>query len=80
MTDRETERIAVLETKISHIERNFDDLREQNTKIAHDVKEMHDLLMQAKGAKWVIIGMASLAGFVAAKLGSLTAMFGVKMP
>jgi hypothetical protein len=41
--------------------------------MARDVSEMerkvtamHDLLMQAKGARWLIVGLASIGGFVAA--------------
>lgn len=35
------------------------------------VTEMHLLLMQAKGAKYVIVGSAAIAGFVAAKLSTI---------
>ena len=31
------------------------------------VSEMHALLLQAKGARWVIIGAATVGGFMAAK-------------
>jgi|CXWL01.1.fsa_nt_gi multidrug efflux pump subunit AcrA (membrane-fusion protein) len=38
----------------------------------HDVKktvtELRDLLLQARGAKWALLAMAGLGGFVSAKL------------
>lgn len=33
--------------------------------VQHKVNAMHDLLMQAKGMRWLIIGMAACAGFLA---------------
>jgi hypothetical protein len=35
------------------------------------VDEMHELLMQARGARWAILGIASLGGFIAGKLASI---------
>ena len=57
------ERIAVLETNHRHAEAKLDNM-------AKKVDEMHEVLLQAKGARWAILGVASLAGFIAAKLGS----------
>jgi hypothetical protein len=36
--------------------------------VRQQVSEMHDLLMQARGARWAIIGAATVGGFIAAKL------------
>lgn len=66
------ERIAVLET-------NQQFIKEQLAEMNESVREMHSLLLQAKGARWVIIGVASLAGFLSAKFGGLMALFGAKM-
>ena len=41
---------------------------EGNTKT---IQELHNLLQQAKGAKWVFLGLASVSGFVSAKFGAL---------
>jgi hypothetical protein len=62
------ERIAVLEANQVHMR---DKLNEMSSK----VDEMHELLLQAKGAKWAILGVASLAGFLAGKFGTFTSLF-----
>lgn len=72
MTERDAERIAVLETNQRHLESKID-------KMVIKVDEMHELLSQARGAKWAILGVASLAGFFAGKAGGLLAYLGVKM-
>lgn len=58
MIDDTRDMVVRLETKVEHIERQLNDV--QNT-----VNEMHDLLMQAKGLRSMIIVMAAVAGFVA---------------
>ena len=67
------ERIARLEER----QRNID---EKMDTVARQVNEMHDLLLQAKGAKWAILGVASMAGFLSAKAGTVAAMIGIKLP
>lgn len=52
----EIERIAVLETKMIHYEKRMDEMCEK-------VGEMHAVLLQAKGAKYVIVGTAGVIGF-----------------
>jgi Tfp pilus assembly protein PilN len=49
------QRIAVLETKIEHLSQQ---LAETNAMMT----EMRDVLLQAKGAKWVIVGAAGIIG------------------
>lgn len=63
MTESEKERIARLETRIEH-------MAEAVEKMTQKVEELHALLNQAKGAKWVIIGAASVAGFFGSKAGT----------
>lgn len=65
------ERIAVLEANQQHMR---DKLNEMSAK----VDEMHEVLLQAKGAKWAIIGVASLAGFLAGKIGGLFDLFNIR--
>lgn len=67
----DSERIAVLEANQRHMERKLDDM-------AVKVTEMHEVLLQAKGAKYFIIGIAATAGFVAAKVSHLTSYFSFK--
>lgn len=66
------ERIAVLEANFKHAEAKID-------KMAEKVDQMHELLLQAKGARWAILGVASMAGFLAGKLGGVFSMFGAKL-
>lgn len=67
MTDTDA-RIAVLETKHDHLEK-------QIVKMSEQVDEMHSVLLQAKGARWAILAVAGLAGFMAGKLAGLIALF-----
>lgn len=57
----ENERIAVLETRMKDIDEKLD----RNSK---KLDEIHDAFMQAKGAKWVVVGMATIGGAVTAFL------------
>jgi hypothetical protein len=57
------ERLVRLETKHEHIADKVEDM-------AAKVDEMHELLLQAKGIRWLIIVMATLGGFIASKVGS----------
>ena len=52
------ERLAVLETKMTTLEEDVRDMRIK-------VDEMHNVLMQAKGARFAIVAVAGLAGFLA---------------
>ena len=66
------QRIAVLETNQRHAEAKLD-------KMSEKVDEMHALLLQAKGARWFILGVAALGGAIASKVTVLTAFFAGKM-
>ncbi len=52
------ERVARLETKVDHLSEALD-------KAVTKVDEMHSVMMQAKGARWVLIAAASIAGALA---------------
>jgi len=67
MTDQYA-RIAVLETRHDHLE-------ERIKKMSDQVDEMHSVLLQAKGARWAILAVAGLSGFMAGKLAGLIALF-----
>lgn len=58
------DRVIALESDLKH-------LSESVKVMAAQVAEMHTLLQQAKGARWAIIGAATIGGFVAAKIGSV---------
>lgn len=52
------ERVARLETKVDHLSDSLE-------KAVKKVDEMHGVMMQAKGARWVLIAAASIAGALA---------------
>jgi hypothetical protein len=57
MTNEELlrERVAKLEVQMAHLNEKLDDTHQK-------VEEMHAILLQAKGARWVIVGLAGVAG------------------
>ena len=69
----ERERIAVLEANYRHLSGKID-------KMALQLDEMHELMLKARGAKWAIIGMAALGGFLSAKLAAIAGIFGITFP
>jgi hypothetical protein len=52
------ERLFVLEQRVGHIETTA-------TVMGGKVDEMHDLLLKGKGARWAIIALAGVGGFIA---------------
>ena len=54
------ERVAKLEVHVAHLATKLDDT---HTK----VEEMHAILLQARGARWVIVGLAGIASGLLAK-------------
>jgi hypothetical protein len=53
-----SERLAVLEQKVSHME-------EELARMSSKVDDMHAILLQARGVRWAIIAVAGLVGFLA---------------
>jgi hypothetical protein len=52
------ERLASLEARLANLEEDVHDMRLK-------VDAVHNILMQAKGARWAIIAVAGFAGFLA---------------
>jgi lipid-A-disaccharide synthase-like uncharacterized protein len=69
MTPDERDRLMKLETRFDHLQAQMEDTHAK-------VTIMHDLLMQAKGARWFIVGMAAIAGFAASFMAKWFAFFG----
>lgn len=69
---RNAEKIAAIEVEIRH-------LQEGQIAMAKQLNEVHEVLLAAKGARWAIIGVAGLAGFLSGKLAALAAIFGIKV-
>lgn len=61
-TGRLRERIAVLEANYRHTAEQIDAMAEQ-------MAEIHAVLLQAKGARWALVSVAIMIGFVIANLG-----------
>lgn len=59
MTDEERDRLTRLEVQFEHLSKSMDDTHQK-------VTVMHDLLMQAKGMRLLIIAMAGVSGFLTA--------------
>ena len=68
MNDDTRDRVIALERDMQHMSSKVDEM-------AGQVKEMHQLLMQARGAKWAIVGLATVGGFISAKLSALFPWF-----
>jgi hypothetical protein len=58
------ERVAKLEVQMTHLSEKLDDTHQK-------VEEMHAILLQAKGARWVIVGMAGVAGLASGLIAKL---------
>lgn len=71
MTDGE--RIAVLEANYQHTIKTMDTMAEQ-------LQEVHDLLLKAKGVKWLILTMITVTGAISTVIVWFASFFGVKMP
>jgi hypothetical protein len=52
-----TERLAILEQKVSHVESEL-------SRMSAKVDEMHAILLQAKGVRWAVIAVSGLVGFL----------------
>jgi hypothetical protein len=53
-------------------------MAEQLDKMVTTVSSMHDLLQQARGAKWIIVGSAAIGGALAGKFASFASLFAAK--
>lgn len=66
-----------LEERIAVLEANAANMRDRLVEISVKVDEMHGILLQAKGARWAILGVASLAGFLAGKASAIMNFFSI---
>lgn len=55
------DRVIKLEGKVEQLEKTIESMDAK-------VSEMHELLIQAKGARWMLMFLVALGGFVAAKI------------
>lgn len=54
--------------RVIRLETTVETMAAEQAKMARKVDEMHSLLQQARGARWALIGAATIGGFVSAKL------------
>lgn len=67
-TDDTRDRLIALEVKVDHLTERLDSYGDKIT-------EMHNLLQSAKGAKWLLLTLVALGGFIAAKISPIIAVF-----
>lgn len=58
------DKVIRLETQVEHLSEKIEHMDAKLT-------EVHDLLIQAKGVRWVVLAMVGLGGFLASKVSSL---------
>ena len=58
------ERVAKLEVQMAHFAAKLDDTHQK-------VEEMHAILLQAKGARLMVVGLAGIAGLASGLLAKL---------
>ena len=63
------DRIKTLELEFVHMNKSMDEMQGK-------VDEMHEILLQAKGAKWSIFLLAAVGGFLATKVSAIFSLFG----
>jgi hypothetical protein len=64
-------KVALLEKDLSHMTEKVDKMSEQ-------VAELHEIMTQARGARWAILSVVAIGGFIAGKVGALSTIFGIK--
>lgn len=64
MSDDTRDRVIALEVQVKNLEGDVQGM-------SRKVDEMHEILLQAKGARWVIVSAAALAGGITALLTKL---------
>ena len=60
MADDTRDKVIALEADVKYLTAQIDGLSKQ-------VAEIHDLLQQARGARWLLLGLATFGGFIASK-------------
>ena len=61
--------------KVIRLETEMAAMRNDVSKMAAKVDELHELLTQARGARWMLMILIALGGFVAAKVTPIVTYF-----
>ena len=62
--DDTRDRLIRLEAEMDGVQKTIDEM-------SHKVSVMHDIMMQAKGARWLLLGAAGLLGFMSSLIGKV---------
>lgn len=68
MADDTRDRVVALEVKVEHLSQTVKSMDK-------NVTEMHELLLKAKGARYVLVLSAAVGGFISAKLAPFVPWF-----
>lgn len=61
--------------RVIRLEEKVDTLEKTVASMDKKVTEMHQLLLQARGARWLLFTLVALGGFIAAKISPIVAVF-----
>ncbi len=67
-----------LRLKVALLEKDVVTMSKKVDAMAEQVSELHEIMTQARGARWAIISVVAIAGFFAGKLGAISSIFGAK--
>ena len=62
--DDTRDRLIRVESDLDHMRRDFLEMRVT-------LDEMHNILTQAKGARWMVLVMATVGGFISTKMATI---------
>ena len=62
--DDTRDRLIRVESDLEHLRADFSEMKKT-------LDEVHDIMTQAKGARWLIMVMAAVGGFVATKAATI---------
>lgn len=71
MADDTRERLAALEVMVRNLTGQVEAMNKT-------VAQLNEILNQAKGARWAVLGVAGLAGFLSGRMGAFLAAMGWK--
>lgn len=57
--------------RVIRLEAKVEEMSRRQAETSTKVTEMHELLLKARGAKYVIVGSAAIGGFISGKLAYL---------
>lgn len=67
-----------LRVKVALLEKDMTHMAEKVDQMSAQVADLHELMTQAKGARWVILAVVAISGFFAGKVGALSSFIGIK--